>query len=90
MIAINQALKVLNSKFLEKCILFCTLEPCRMCMAAIQLVRMKQVVFGAYNGAYNNVFHDKANKTDNNIEIIGGVCETECSSILHSFFKSKR
>ncbi len=80
-LAINMAMKHLKSKFLLDCILFCTLEPCKMCMEAIYLARIKQVVFGAYGTKIN---------TNENTEIIGGVQEFKCQKMLKTFFEKKR
>ncbi|QEK38082.1 nucleoside deaminase [Candidatus Cytomitobacter indipagum] len=79
-LAINEAVKKLDVKFLCDCIMFCTLEPCKMCINAINLVRMKRVIFGAYNNG--SISHES--------EIIGGVCEDKCKNMLYDFFKPKR
>jgi len=45
-VAISEACKNLNSKFLEGCILYSTHEPCSMCASAAVWTKMKGVVFG--------------------------------------------
>ncbi len=45
--AIRLAGKRLDSKNLEGCDVFCTCEPCVMCMAALSYAKVKRIVFGA-------------------------------------------
>jgi tRNA(adenine34) deaminase len=46
-VAIRNACKELNSKYLEDCILYTTCEPCPMCTSAAIWAKMKGIVFGA-------------------------------------------
>ena len=46
-VAINRACKKLNSKFLDGCDIYVSLEPCAMCATAISLARIKNVYFAA-------------------------------------------
>ena len=46
-VAINKACKKLNSKFLDNCDLYVTLEPCAMCATAISFARIKNIYFAA-------------------------------------------
>lgn len=92
-IAINEASKKIGDWRLNKCILYTTLEPCAMCTGAIINSRISKVVFGAYDliqgacGSKVNLINDLEK---NNIEIISGVLELECSSLLKEFFKKAR
>jgi tRNA(Arg) A34 adenosine deaminase TadA len=45
--AIKQAARIKDSRYLEGCYLFSTLEPCPMCCAAAVWAKMAGVVFGA-------------------------------------------
>ena len=49
MLAITAASDYLNSKYLEECTLYVTIEPCTMCAGAIQAARISRVVFGAWD-----------------------------------------
>lgn len=88
-IAITGAQEYLQSKFLNECELYVTLEPCLMCAGASYWSRFKKVVYGAsdekrgYSKLGGQILHPKT-------EIISGVLETECSSILTEFFQKKR
>ena len=42
-LAIREACQKLNSKFLEDCEIYITLEPCPMCYGAISLARIKKI-----------------------------------------------
>lgn len=74
--------------------LYVTLEPCTMCAAAISFARIRKIIYGASDlkgGAVESgVQFFKQQTCHHKIEVISGVCEEECSSILKSFFKAKR
>lgn len=93
MIAIKKASENLNDWRLNDCILYTTLEPCAMCTGAIINSRIQKVIFGAYDleqgtcGSKTNLPYDLEK---NKIEIIGGILEIECSTLLKEFFKKTR
>jgi tRNA(adenine34) deaminase len=80
MLCIKQACKFLNCRYLCGCIMYITLEPCPMCEHAIQLARIDKVVFGAFQKAFS--LHKN--------EVIGGILEEECTSMMNEFYKNKR
>ncbi len=92
-VAIHEASKKLGDWRLNECVLYTTLEPCAMCTGAIINSRISKIVFGAYDliqgacGSKINLFHDLEK---NNIEVIGGILELECSGLLKEFFKKAR
>ena len=91
--AINEACRVLGSKYLTDCILYVTLEPCPMCAGAIINSRIDKVVFGAYDdkaGCFGTLanFNDLA--FNHKPIIAGGYMEKECSEILSIFFEKTR
>ena len=94
LIAIDKACRKTGDWRLEDCVLYVTLEPCQMCAGAIVQARIPLVVQGCRNekagcaGSILNLFNvDKFNHT---VELIEGVLEEECSTMLTSFFKSLR
>ena len=92
-IAIEKACKKLKSWRLSDCELYVTLEPCPMCMGAIINSRISKVVFGAYDkkaGSCGSVVNLNDYPYNHHPEIIGGVLEKECSSILSDFFSTLR
>lgn len=46
-VAINRACKKLDTKFLDDCDIYVSLEPCAMCATAISFARIKNVYFAA-------------------------------------------
>ena len=74
--------------------IYVTLEPCTMCLGAMMHARIERMVFGAFDPK-TGVCGSRADLTtksffNHEIEIIGGVLETECKQLLHSFFRSRR
>jgi len=93
MIAITQAASFLRTKWLVKCTLYVTLEPCAMCAGALVLSRIEKVVFGAADpkaGAFGSRCDINKLGLNHRIRVKAGVCEEECGLILKDFFKSKR
>ena len=91
--AIRKAAKKLGDWRLEDCTLYVTLEPCPMCAGAIVNSRIERVVFGAYDkraGAFGSVLDLNAYPLNHKPEIVGGVMEEECRTMLQEFFKKKR
>ena len=85
---ITSAAEYLGGKYLKKCTLYVTLEPCVMCAGALHWSQISEIVFGAYDskrGAmkHNDIFHSKT-------KITGGVLAEECGELIQDFFKEKR
>lgn len=81
-IAIKKTSKRLKKWRLNDCEMYVTLEPCKMCMAAIELSRIKKVHFLIGKDKEINIKKDKYNhiKYKNN----------EYLNLIQSFFKKKR
>ena len=92
--AIDEACKTLGGWRLWKCDLYVTLEPCPMCAGAIINSRVKRVVYGALDpkgGAIESVIKVNEIKGINHrFESISKIKEKECSTLLKTYFKSKR
>jgi len=86
-LVINAACKKLNSKFLDECTLYVTLEPCAMCEQAIYASRIKKLFFGAYITPYTKNLIDNSPKI---LEVYDGLLETESQNLLNSFFDTLR
>ena len=92
-IAITQAASFLKSKWLEKCSLYVTIEPCCMCAGALILSRIDTVIFGAADpktGAFGSKLNVNDLGLNHKIKVIKGVLEEDCSLILKGFFENKR
>ena len=93
MMAIDKACKKFHSwRLPEGCELFVTLEPCPMCMGASLNARIAKIYFGAYEQKGRSLTNElaEANLLNHKTEVVGGVLESECSSLLTDFFSSMR
>ena len=86
--AITSAANFLGGKYLKDCTLYVTLEPCVMCSGALSWSQISKVVIGARDE--HRGFINKHLSLHPKTEIITGIMENECSSIVKEFFKSKR
>ena len=92
--AIKKASKVLGGWRLPECDMYVTLEPCPMCAGAIIQARIKNLYFGAYDykngccGSKVDLFRSGLFYHD--VNVMGGIMEKECSSLLSDFFKNLR
>ncbi|MFN8260310.1 MAG: nucleoside deaminase [Chitinophagales bacterium] len=82
-LAITAACNYLGSKYLDKCTLYVTLEPCMMCTGAIRESQLQKVVFAASDSSHRK-------SAPNLFDLRGGVFEQEASDLIKSFFKRKR
>ena len=93
-IAISKACKKLKSWRLDECDLYVTLEPCPMCSGAIIQSRIKNIFFGAKDskaGCVNSKLElFKLGLFNHNVNVAGGVLESECGQLLKDFFKELR
>jgi tRNA(adenine34) deaminase len=93
-LAIRAAAEALGGWRLPGTTLYVTLEPCAMCAGAIVLARIPSVVFGAPDpkaGAAGSVLNVLAEPALNHRpEVMGGVLEAECATLLRGFFAARR
>ena len=88
LIAITSAQNSLNSKNLDNCILYTTLEPCLMCYGAIYWSKINTIVYAASDKKRG--FSRYSVEMDRKINIINGFMEKESKELLDSFFKKIR
>ncbi len=86
--AFTAAADFLGGKYLDKCTLYVTLEPCQMCAGASYWTQLGKIVYGA--SEEKRGFKILQTKLHPKTEVIGGVLETDCSEILKRFFIEKR
>ena len=93
-LAIRAAAEKIGNYRLVDTTLYVTLEPCIMCMGAIIHARIQRLVFGALDpktgAAQSRYTLGVDGLLNHQLEITGGVLETECSRILKDFFKQRR
>lgn len=84
----------LKTTFLSDCDLYVTLEPCAMCAQAIAWSRIRRLYFGAYDPKGGAVIHGaqifEQPTCHHRPEVIGGIQEDSCGSILKNYFEQKR
>ena len=93
-LAIKKASEALGDWQLVDCDLYVTIEPCIMCGGAIIQSRIRRVIYGAPDlkgGAFGSSINIlQANNINHRPEVISGVLEERCSTIIKDYFKSKR
>ncbi len=93
-IVLRQAAQRLGSWRLEDTTLYVTLEPCVMCMGAIILARVPQLVYGAADpraGAVGSIYDFSGDERFNHkVEVVSGVLAQECGEMLSNFFSQLR
>ncbi|MDD4001120.1 MAG: nucleoside deaminase [Bacilli bacterium] len=94
MVAINKALKKLNTPLLPEATIYITLEPCLMCAGAIFQTRIKRVVYGAKEpkfGVLGSVLSlQEAEGFNHKLEVISGIYADEISEMMKDFFQKLR
>jgi tRNA(adenine34) deaminase len=73
-VAIREAAAAVGAYRLPGAILYVTLEPCVMCVGAL--------------GSVYDIGRD--GRLNHRIEVVGGIMEAECASILREFFQHRR
>ena len=91
---IRKATQIKKNWRLTGCTLYSTLEPCPMCMGAIQASRISKVVYGAPDirvgacGSWIDLVGSKHPFHD--VEVVGGLLRDESSIMLKRFFQMRR
>ena len=94
LLALRDAAATLGRWRLDDCTLVVTLEPCVMCAGATVLARVPRLVLGAWDpkagacGSQWDVVRDR--RMNHRVEVVGGVREDECATLLRTFFDAHR
>ncbi len=86
--AITAAAAYLGGKYLKKCTLYVTIEPCQMCAGALYWSQIDRIVYGARDEqrgciSMGTQLHPKT-------KMEGGILAKEASGLLKRFFIEKR
>ena len=93
-IAIREASMLLKNWRLEGCSLYVTLEPCVMCIGALRLARISEIVCGAGESRFGSISRFRGPLEDATLgptpKVLTGVLADRCSEVLKSFFREVR
>ena len=93
-VALRAAGIALGNHRLVRATLYCTLEPCLMCIGAMIHARIARLVFAADDpktGAVGSVFDPLGDTRHNHqIDVVRGVLQLEASARMQAFFRRKR
>ena len=87
--ALTSAASALGGKYLDRCTLYVTVEPCPMCAAALRWAQLGTLVYGAsdpkrgYTVVSDKLLHPKT-------VVVSGVSGPECSALMTDFFAALR
>ena len=93
-LAIRKAAEKIKNYRLLNTTLYVTVEPCIMCTGALIHARVARIVFGTPDlkwggmGSLYNLADDR--RLNHQIEVVKGVCEDDCRSLIQDFFRTKR
>ncbi len=89
MLAITAAANTLGGKYLTECTIYVTVEPCVMCAGALSWAQIGRIVYAApdekrgFSKFAPNALHPKT-------QLLSGLLETECATLMKQFFQTKR
>lgn len=86
-LAITAASEYLGSKYLNECEIFVTVEPCLMCIGAIEHARLRGLYFGCSEPKHGFQMRQIQPKIK---QINSGILELESRKLMQDFFVSRR
>jgi tRNA(adenine34) deaminase len=93
-LALRMAARAAGNYRLTGCTLYATLEPCVMCIGAALHARITTVVFGCRDpkgGAAGSVVDlTQVQGMNHRLQVVGGVEEARCRSVVQGFFTARR
>jgi tRNA(adenine34) deaminase len=86
--SITAAANFLGGKYLKKCTLYVTLEPCQMCAGALYWSQISKIVYGASDDQRG--FNKLGTQLHPKTEVVKGILAEECAQLMKDFFATKR
>ena len=86
--AITSAANFLGGKYLTKCTLYVTLEPCQMCAGALYWSQISKIVYGAADEQRG--FQAMGTQLHPKTKVVSGILADESSALMKLFFIEKR
>jgi len=93
-LCLKKAASFLNNWRLTDAALYCTLEPCPMCLGAMILSRIKTLIWGApdlrhgANGSWVNLL--ETTHPIHQVQVRSGILRDESAYLMSEFFKQRR
>jgi len=93
-IALREGARLMQNWRLSGATLYVTKEPCIMCAGTMINARLGRLVYGCHDSkggaaiSLYNLLGDK--RLNHQVDVVSGVLEKECISLLKSFFKDRR
>ena len=89
-LALRKAAQKLSTWRLEDTTIYVTLEPCSMCVGAIEQARVGSLVFGAEDPQGGAFSRTSLLEPPKGLEVLKGVLQDECQDVLSTFFSELR
>ena len=93
-VAIREAARHLDNYRLTGATLVVTIEPCLMCVGALVHARIGTLVYGAAEprtgAVVSTVKGGELPGHNHRVDVVGGVKEEECRTLMQEFFRAKR
>ncbi len=94
MLVLSERSRALGDWRLTGHTLVVTLEPCAMCAMAAVWARVDRIIYGAADlkaGGVWSLFNiPQDERLNHHVDVLAGIRQEECASMLDSFFASKR
>jgi tRNA(adenine34) deaminase len=91
---LRKAGQVLKNYRLTGSVLVATIEPCAMCMGAAIHARVATLIYGAPDtktGAAGSLYNlGEDHRLNHRIQILSGIREEECRTVMQKFFRARR
>ena len=93
-VALREAAQAIGNYRLTEATVYSTIEPCAMCAGALVQARVGRLVYGARDerfGAVESKFRlCDSGSLNHRMEIVSGVLEAECRTLMQEFFRTRR
>ena len=94
LLAIRQAAAVMKNYRLTHTSLYVTVEPCCMCAGAMVWARIGRLIYGTADtrgGAAGSLYRiPEDSRLNHRMEVVSGVGELECRTLIRQFFQERR
>lgn len=94
MLVLEYGSRYFNTKYLDMCDLYVTIEPCNMCSTAISYYKIRNLYFGCYETKFgaieSNTMYFNQKSCFHKPDIYYGLFAEESKNIIQSFFLKRR